>query len=196
MRCASAIAYLPEDRKTDGLFLDLSVTDNVTAASLSKVARRGIYSRARSERTARSAIAALGIKAPDPAHPVRELSGGNQQKTLLARWLETNPEIIIVDEPTRGVDVAAKHEIHAMLARLAENGAGILVISSDLIELIALADRILVMHAGPHRRRARCRLDQRGRRSSRSHPAFAEQGMRHDRRPRRKRDDPSVPSEE
>ena len=124
------------------------MTDNVTAASLHKVARRGIHSRARSERIARSAIAALGIKAPDPASPVRALSGGNQQKTLLARWLETDPEILIVDEPTRGVDVAAKHEIHAILARLAEAGAGILVISSDLIELIALADRIVVMHAG------------------------------------------------
>jgi ABC-type sugar transport system ATPase subunit len=142
------VAYLPEDRKTDGLFLDLSVTENVTAASLSKLARRGLYSRARSERAARGAIVALGIKASNPAHPVRELSGGNQQKTLLARWLETNPEIIIVDEPTRGVDIAAKHEIHATLARLADDGAGILVISSDLIELIALSDRILVMHAG------------------------------------------------
>jgi ABC-type sugar transport system ATPase subunit len=79
---------------------------------------------------------------------VRALSGGNQQKTLLARWLETDPEIIIVDEPTRGVDVGAKHEIHATLARLAKRGAAILVISSDLVELIALADRILVMHAG------------------------------------------------
>jgi ABC-type sugar transport system ATPase subunit len=142
------VAYLPEDRKTDGLFLDLSVTENVTAASLSKVAFRGLYSRAGSERAAQRAIAALGIKAPDPSHPVRELSGGNQQKTLLARWLETDPEIIIVDEPTRGVDIASKHEIHATLARLADNGAGILIVSSDLIELIALSDRILVMHAG------------------------------------------------
>jgi len=142
------VAYLPEDRKTDGLFMDLSVTDNVTAASLFDVAKHGIHSRHRSERAARSAIAALGIKAAGPDSPVRELSGGNQQKTLLARWLETNPEIVIVDEPTRGVDVGAKHEIHTTLARLADNGAGILVISSDLIELIALCDRILVMHAG------------------------------------------------
>jgi ribose transport system ATP-binding protein len=142
------IAYVPDDRKVDGLFQDLSLSANVTAASLGKVARRGIHSHALSERIARGAIAALGIKAPDPDSPVRELSGGNQQKTLLARWLETNPEIVIVDEPTRGVDIAAKHDIHAILARLADNGAGILVISSDVMELIALADRILVMHAG------------------------------------------------
>jgi ribose transport system ATP-binding protein len=142
------VAYMPEDRKVDGLFPDLSVTDNITAASLRKVARHGLYSRSRSARIARSAIAALGIKAPDPAGPVRALSGGNQQKALLARWLETDPRVLIVDEPTRGVDVAAKHEIHAILADLAEAGAGLLVISSDLIELTALADRILVMHAG------------------------------------------------
>jgi ABC-type sugar transport system ATPase subunit len=142
------IAYLPDDRKADGLFLDLSISDNVTAASLAKFSRRGIHFRAEGERAARSAIAALGIKASHPARPVRELSGGNQQKALLARWLETKPEIIIVEEPTRGVDVASKHEIHTILARLADQGAGILVISSDLIELIALADRILVMHAG------------------------------------------------
>jgi ABC-type sugar transport system ATPase subunit len=142
------VAYLPEDRKTDGLFPDLSVTGNIIAASLAKVARHGIYSRIRAERAARSAIARLGIRAPDPTSPVRTLSGGNQQKTLLARWLETDPEIVIVDEPTRGVDVGAKHEIHATLSRLAEAGAGILVISSDLVELIALADRIVVMHAG------------------------------------------------
>jgi ribose transport system ATP-binding protein len=124
------------------------VTDNVTAASLFRLARGGIYSRNRSERATRSAIAALRIKTSGPERPVRELSGGNQQKTLFARWLETNPEIIIVDEPTRGVDVAAKHEIHTTLSKLADKGAGILVISSDLIELISLADRILVMHAG------------------------------------------------
>jgi ABC-type sugar transport system ATPase subunit len=126
----------------------LSVTENVIAASLGKVARRGFHSRCRSERVAQSAIAALGIKAPSPESPVRALSGGNQQKTLLARWLETDPEILIVDEPTRGVDVAAKRDIHAMLARLADAGAGIVVISSDVMELIALADRIVVMHAG------------------------------------------------
>jgi ribose transport system ATP-binding protein len=142
------VAYLPEDRKSDGLFPDLSVTANIAAASFSRFAGGGIYSRALAEQAARSAIASLSIRPPEPKIPVRALSGGNQQKTLLARWLETDPEILIVDEPTRGVDVAAKHEIHTILARLAENGAGILVISSDLPELMALSDRILVMRAG------------------------------------------------
>ena len=149
MRCASGIAYVPEDRKTDGLFPDLSVTRQCHR----RVARQSGAARhlfARRERAGR----ALGDRRRSASRrrtrrvPSAQLSGGNQQKTLLARWLETDPEILIVDEPTRGVDVAAKHEIHAMLARLAEAGAGILVISSDLIELIALADRIVVMHAG------------------------------------------------
>jgi ABC-type sugar transport system ATPase subunit len=144
----AGLAYIPDDRKTDGLFLDLPLTANIVAASLRKVARAGLYLRARGERVARDAIRAFGIKASDPEMPVRALSGGNQQKTLIARWLETRPTLMIVDEPTRGVDVAAKHEIHALLADLAAGGAGILVISSDLIELMALCDRIVVMHAG------------------------------------------------
>jgi ABC-type sugar transport system ATPase subunit len=142
------VAYVPEDRKADGLFQDLSVTENIVAASLSRMARHGLYLRKRSEQAARSGIAALGIKAADPEAAVRGLSGGNQQRTLLARWLETQPDILIVDEPTRGVDVAAKRDIHALLSRLADSGVGIVVISSDLMELMALADRILVMHGG------------------------------------------------
>ena len=142
------VAYMPEDRKADGLFPDLSLTANVTVASLPKLAWCGIHSPHRATRVATAAISRFGIKASDPKSPVRALSGGNQQKTLLARWLETDPELLIVDEPTRGVDIAAKHEIHALLARLAESGVGILLISSDAMELIALADRILVMHAG------------------------------------------------
>ena len=142
------VAYLPEDRKVDGLFLDLSLTANVVAASLPKVAWRGIHSPPQAARIARSAIARLGIKASGPESPMRALSGGNQQKTLLARWLETEPQILIVDEPTRGVDISSKHEIHALLAHLAEKGVGILLISSDLMELIALSDRVVVMHRG------------------------------------------------
>ena len=142
------VAYVPEDRKANGLFPDLSLTANVIAASLPKQAWCGIHSPHRATRVASAAISKLDIKAHSPKSPVRTLSGGNQQKTLLARWLETNPELLIVDEPTRGVDIAAKHEIHALLARLAESGVGILLISSDAMELIALSDRILVMRAG------------------------------------------------
>ncbi len=142
------IAYVPQDRKTDGLFLDMTLAANITAASQSKIGRYGIYRRARNQALARAAMALLGIRAAGPDSTVRTLSGGNQQKTLLARWLATDPTIIIVDEPTRGVDVAAKHDIHALLADLATKDAAILIISSDLVELMNLCDRLVVMHAG------------------------------------------------
>jgi ABC-type sugar transport system ATPase subunit len=145
---AERIAYVPQDRKNDGLFLDMPLAENIAAASQGKVSRLGVFSRARNEALAGEAMARLGIKASGPQSPARALSGGNQQKALLARWLATDPEIIIVDEPTRGVDVAAKHDIHALLAGLVEKGAAVLLISSDMAELLNLSDRLLVMHAG------------------------------------------------
>jgi rhamnose transport system ATP-binding protein len=145
---AERIAYVPQDRKNDGLFLDMPLAENIAAASQGKVSHLGIFSRARNDALAGEAMARLGIKASGPQSPARALSGGNQQKALLARWLATDPEIIIVDEPTRGVDVAAKHDIHALLAGLVEKGAAVLLISSDMAELLNLSDRLLVMHAG------------------------------------------------
>jgi ABC-type sugar transport system ATPase subunit len=142
------VAYVPAERKTDGLFLDLSLAENVTVAAAAKISRGGLFSCSRAAAAARRAIERLRIKAPGPAVRVGALSGGNQQKTLLARFLEIGPEVLIVEEPTRGVDVGSKREIHALLARLAEDGAAILLISSDLVELIGICDRILVMHAG------------------------------------------------
>jgi ribose transport system ATP-binding protein len=142
------VAYVPAERKTDGLFLDLSLAENLTVAAPRKVSRAGLFSRPRAAAAARRAIERLRIKAPGPGIRVGALSGGNQQKTLLARVLEIEPEVLVVEEPTRGVDVGSKREIHALLARLAENGAAILLISSDLVELIGICDRILVMHAG------------------------------------------------
>jgi ABC-type sugar transport system ATPase subunit len=142
------IAYLPGDRKTDGLFLDRSVADNIIAASLSRVSRFGLVDRARENELARRAVSRLRIRSTGLEQSIRHLSGGNQQKTLLAKWLVTEPRILIVDEPTKGVDVAAKVEIHAELRRLASNGAALLVISSDLPELLGLSDRILIMREG------------------------------------------------
>jgi ribose transport system ATP-binding protein len=142
------IAYIPEERKTDGLFLEMSLASNVTSATLAQVSRKGRFSRALAAAAARCAIAELRIKAPGPQSRIDRLSGGNQQKVLIAKWLRTEPQFLVVDEPTRGVDVGSKREIHTLLAGLAEGGAGILVISSDLVELMGLADRILVMHAG------------------------------------------------
>jgi ribose transport system ATP-binding protein len=145
---AERIAYVPQDRKNDGLFLDMPLAENIAATSQSRVSRYGIFSHAKNDALAGEAMARLGIKASGPGSLARALSGGNQQKALLARWLATDPEIIIVDEPTRGVDVAAKHDIHLLLAGLVENGAAVLLISSDMAELLNLSDRLLVMHAG------------------------------------------------
>jgi ribose transport system ATP-binding protein len=142
------IAYLPGDRKSEGLFLDKSLADNIVAASLPGVSRFGILDRKRRDDLARRIVHRLRIRSASLDQPMRHLSGGNQQKTLLGKWLVTEPRILIVDEPTKGVDVAAKAEIHAELRRLASEGAAILVISSDLPELLGLSDRVLVMRNG------------------------------------------------
>ncbi|WP_280978967.1 MULTISPECIES: sugar ABC transporter ATP-binding protein [unclassified Bradyrhizobium] len=142
------IAYLPGDRKSEGLFLDKSLADNIVAASLSGVSRFGLLDRRRRDALARTTVHRLRIRTASLDQAMRHLSGGNQQKTLLGKWLVTEPRILIVDEPTKGVDVAAKAEIHAELRRLASEGAAILVISSDLPELLGLSDRVLVMRNG------------------------------------------------
>jgi ribose transport system ATP-binding protein len=145
----AGIAYLTEDRKHLGLFLDMSVRDNVTVGVIARDARPGgLLNRPRGEARARGAIEAMAIRVPGPASLVGGLSGGNQQKVLLSRWLEIDPIVLILDEPTRGVDVGAKQEIYRTIDRLARDGMAILVISSELPELIGIADRILVMREG------------------------------------------------
>lgn len=146
MRCG--IAYLPGERKTEGLFLHRSLVDNLIAPSLARVSRFGVIDRARCNRIARDAIGKLRIRASDPEQSVERLSGGNQQKVLLGKWLLRNPRIFLADEPTKGVDVAAKNEIHDQLRQLAASGAAVLIVSSDLPELLLLCNRILVMRAG------------------------------------------------
>lgn len=144
----SGIAYLPGERKTEGLFLGRSLADNIIAPSLARVTRLGVIHRSKCNRMACEAVRMLRIRATDPDQPVERLSGGNQQKVLLGKWLKTEPRILIVDEPTKGVDVAAKTEIHEELRRLSARGAALLVVSSDLPELLLLCDRILVMREG------------------------------------------------
>ncbi len=146
MRCG--IAYLPGERKTEGLFLNRSIIDNLIAPSLTRVSRCGVIKRARCNRIARETIAKLRIRAADPEQPVERLSGGNQQKVLLGKWLLREPSIFLADEPTKGVDVAAKNEIHHQLRHLAASGAAVLIVSADLPELLLLCNRILVMRAG------------------------------------------------
>jgi ABC-type sugar transport system ATPase subunit len=143
---AAGVGYLPEDRKDDGLFLDMSIEDNMAVAS----GRFGSWwhSHRRLRAAAEEMCRALCVVCRGPAEPVKNLSGGNQQKVVLGRWLLARPRVLIVDEPTRGVDVGAKAEIHGLLYELARAGTAILVISSDLPEVLAVSDRVLVLREG------------------------------------------------
>ena len=143
------IAYLTEDRKALGLFLDMSCLDNINLAMLGRDAKLGcILDRDKARDRANKAFAALGIRAADVGVTAGGLSGGNQQKVLLSRLLATTPKVLILDEPTRGVDVGAKSEIYSIIDNLAKSGTAILVISSDLPEVIGICDRVIVMRAG------------------------------------------------
>jgi ABC-type sugar transport system ATPase subunit len=144
----AGIAYVPGERKTEGLFLELSTGENVIAASLPRVTKFGLFNKAAADETTEAYIRSLHIKARGADEKCAALSGGNQQKVLLAKWLETRPRLLIVDEPTKGVDIAAKAEIHQVLRNLADSGASILIVSSDLPEMLTLAHRVLVMHGG------------------------------------------------
>jgi len=145
----AGIAYLTEDRKALGLFLDMSCQDNINLAVLGRDAKLGcILDRDKARDRANKAFAALGIRAADVGVTAGGLSGGNQQKVLLSRLLATTPKVLILDEPTRGVDVGAKSEIYSIIDNLAKSGTAILVISSDLPEIIGICDRVIVMRAG------------------------------------------------
>ncbi|GCE24277.1 sugar ABC transporter ATP-binding protein [Dictyobacter kobayashii] len=142
------LGFCPEDRKADGIIPYLSVRENLTLALLPTLARYGIVAQKRQQEIVDTFIRRLDIKTAGPDQPIRELSGGNQQKVLLARWLCMNPQLLILDEPTRGIDVGAKAEIQALIEELAEKGLGVLMISSELEELIEGSDRIVVLRDG------------------------------------------------
>jgi rhamnose transport system ATP-binding protein len=142
------LAYVPEDRRRHALIGELSVAANTTLASLAAITRGGMLDRQREQTIAAGYVSRFAIRTPSLDAPVATLSGGNQQKVALARWLAAAPRVLIVDEPTQGVDVAAKAEIHRLLATLAEDGLAVLLISSDLPEVLALSDRIAVMSRG------------------------------------------------
>ncbi|MGY4361210.1 ABC-type sugar transport system ATPase subunit [Bradyrhizobium sp. i1.7.7] len=147
------VAYLTEDRKALGLFLDMSCLDNINLAVLGRDARIGyILDRDKGRDRANRAFAALGIRAADINVTVGALSGGNQQKVLLSRLLATTPKVLILDEPTRGVDVGAKSEIYSIIDNLAKSGTAILVISSDLPEIIGICDQRRRHAGGAYRR--------------------------------------------
>lgn len=145
---ALGIAYLPEERKTDGLFLRMSLSRNIVSATLKNFARWGVMSRRKEVDASQNLAQRLNIRATSMRQTVGRLSGGNQQKVMLSKWLIERPQILIIDEPTKGVDVGTKAEVHQLLRQLADQGVGILFISSELPEILGLAQRILVMYEG------------------------------------------------
>jgi len=145
---AAGLAFLSEDRKTEGIIPDLSVRENLTLALLPRLSRMGVVDTTRERTIVAGFIKALGIKAAHMDQPIRELSGGNQQKVLLGRWLAIEPRLLILDEPTRGVDVGAKREIQAIIRERVEQGCAVLLISSEFEELIEGANDIVVMQEG------------------------------------------------
>ena len=142
------IYLVPEDRKRAGLVLDLSIRENITLADLMHHARLLLIDRGSEAKVARAQAASLSIKAPNIETQAITLSGGNQQKVVLAKWLSMQPRVVIFDEPTRGIDVGAKTEIYALMRGLADRGVAIVMISSDMEEVIGVSDRIAVMHEG------------------------------------------------
>ena len=145
---AARIGLLTEDRKAEGIVPEMSVRENLTLALLPKLTRHGQIEHGREREIVARFIEALGIKCADMDQPIRELSGGNQQKVLLARWLATEPELLILDEPTRGVDVGAKFEIQSIIRDYVDKGLGVILISSEFEELVEGADRIVVLQDG------------------------------------------------
>ncbi|MDN5821797.1 MAG: ATP-binding cassette domain-containing protein, partial [Brachybacterium sp.] len=144
----AGIAYVSEDRKRYGLNLIQDIRTNVTAASLRKITTGGWINGNEEIAVAERYRSSLNIKTPTVMAPVGKLSGGNQQKVVLSKWLYTEPELLILDEPTRGVDVGAKYEIYSIINELAEAGKAIIVISSELPEVMGVADRIYTLSAG------------------------------------------------
>ncbi|MBC6460259.1 sugar ABC transporter ATP-binding protein, partial [Actinomadura sp. HBU206391] len=144
----AGVAYLPEDRKDQGLLLDRSIQENVGLASLSLRSRLGVISRRRDRDQVRELTVKVRLKSAGVHQPASSLSGGNQQKVMLARWLAAAPKVLILDEPTRGIDVGGKSEIYRLMRELADGGRSILMISSEIEEILAMSDRVLVMRQG------------------------------------------------
>jgi len=145
---AAGVALVTEERKRTGLVLDLSVRDNASLATMKSVRRRGLIDRRRQAEAIGAYVERLDIRPRGLERPVRHLSGGNQQKVVLAKWLLAEPKVLILDEPTRGVDVATRMDLYRMIDELTRSGLGVLMISSDLTEVLGATDRVLVMHEG------------------------------------------------
>jgi rhamnose transport system ATP-binding protein len=145
---ARKVAYLPEDRRRHGVVLEMPVTANASLANLAAVSHHGLIDDAAERALARSYVERLRVKTPSLYAETGSLSGGNQQKVALARWLAIGPKVLLLDEPTQGVDIESKSEIHKLMVDLAEQGMAIVMISSELPEILGMSDRIAVMHEG------------------------------------------------
>jgi len=145
---AAGLAYVTEDRKALGLVLDETILRNTSLANLGAVATRGVIDANRERKVAEDYRSALNTRTPSVFQKVVNLSGGNQQKVVLAKWLFADPEVLILDEPTRGIDVGAKFEIYSIINQLADQGRGVIMISSEMPELLGMCDRIYVMNRG------------------------------------------------
>jgi ribose transport system ATP-binding protein len=142
------LAFLSEDRRAEGIFPRLSVRENIVASLLPRISRFGFISRAKEAQLVRESIERLGIKTAGAGALISTLSGGNQQKALIARCLSTRPDVLLLDDPTRGIDVGAKEEVHRVVQQLAREGLAVVVTSSEMEELLALADRLVILNEG------------------------------------------------
>ncbi|MGD9632963.1 MAG: sugar ABC transporter ATP-binding protein [Pirellulales bacterium] len=145
---SAGMAFVPEDRKRLGLLLEKAIEFNMTLAVLPRLSRFGLYRQRAAVTLARELQSRLAVASPDLERSVASLSGGNQQKVVLAKWLATEPSVLILDEPTRGVDVGAKSEIYRLMRSLADEGLAVMMISSDMEEIVGVSDRVMVMHEG------------------------------------------------
>jgi ribose transport system ATP-binding protein len=145
---AAGLALAPEDRKAEGVVLGLSVAHNMTLACLTKIERKGFLQPKLERNLVENYVKRLRVATPSQDQAVVNLSGGNQQKVVLAKWLSTEPKVLLLDEPTRGIDINAKREIYTLIDELAHSGLGVVMVSSELPEIMGLGDRILVMCEG------------------------------------------------
>jgi monosaccharide-transporting ATPase len=151
----AGIVMLPEDRKTEGIIPNLSIRDNIVLAALPRLSRAGFTSRSKQDAIVDVFMKRLRIKASSPDQAVSELSGGNQQKVMIARWLAMNPKVLLLDEPTRGIDVGAKAEVQALINELANEGLAIVLVSSETEEVVEGSARVIVLRDGSIERQLR-----------------------------------------
>jgi ribose transport system ATP-binding protein len=144
----SGVAFVSDDRKEEGLQLPLSVRRNISLPSIGVLQRIGFVQERKEKVLAQQVANAVDIRTSSLEVEVRNLSGGNQQKTVLAKWLTREPDLLVFDEPTRGIDVGAKVEIYGLMRQLADKGKAVIMVSSDLLEVIGMSDRVIVMHRG------------------------------------------------